>query len=244
MWNEPSTYTALSASDTFHSSGTGGALAGAAGTTASGACECAAVAKARMPVNSRRRTARMRILRSGMRRFGIGLFAGGNGQVEAVFGRRQRTGGERSERARRIVAAVEVEHHASLRVGLAGIEEAAGAVAAAAVGAIGEHQEQLAVAFVQRFQAPGPAAMREFDDAWIRGVVDAAGDVGDWDGLARGMRQEARCNAPLRRRRPVVEADEAGAGFGVGMLDPQRMAIAALDHHGNTLALVEADRAR
>src|SRR5688500_10437567 len=99
MWNEPSTYTALSASDTFHSSGTGGALAGAASGLAAGACECAAVARARMPVNSRRRTARMRILRSGLRRFGIDLFAGGDGQVEAVFRGRQRTGGERCERA-------------------------------------------------------------------------------------------------------------------------------------------------
>src|SRR5690606_30284851 len=87
------------------------------------------------------------LLRHGL---AIGLLAGLDMQVQPVFRRWQRAGGEQGEGARRVVGAVEIDHDVALRIRHRRIDEAAGAVAAVAAGAIGKDQEQRPFAFVQR----------------------------------------------------------------------------------------------
>ena len=58
------------------------------------------------------------------------------------------------------------------------------------------------------------------------------------------MRNVAAFEAPRFLQGPVVQADEPRARFGIGMLDAQRVATAALDHRQRALAFVETDHAR
>src|SRR5688572_10989830 len=98
----------------------------------------------------------------------VGLLAGDDFQVEAVFRRRQRTGRERRECTRRVVTLVEVQNDIARRIGLRNVEEATRRIAAMAAGAVGEDQRQTTAAFVQRLDPDGLVAALEFDRPGIR----------------------------------------------------------------------------
>src|SRR5690606_37016281 len=102
----------------------------------------------------------------------VGLLAGGDRQRQAVLVRRQRAGRVRRERTRRVVGAVEVELHAALRIRGRCVQEAAGAIAAVAVGGVGEDQEQLSVAAVKRLQPVLLPLALEHHSAGIRRGVE------------------------------------------------------------------------
>ena len=62
--------------------------------------------------------------------------------------------------------------------------------------------------------------------------------------LPGGCGDELAVDLPVRAARPVLDALEAGARRRIGMLDPQRIALATLDHGHHALAFVEAELAR
>src|SRR5688500_487560 len=113
-----------------------------------------------------------------------------------------------------------------------------------AAGAIGVDQEQLAIALVQRFEPERLAVALELDRAGIRNLLGRADDVDDGNGPARGVGDELAVELPVTTTRPILELAEVDPGRCIGVLDPERIAIATPDHGGDAVAFVETDRAR
>src|SRR5688572_31357121 len=131
MWNEPSRYTLLSLSDTFHSSGTGvGVATGVAADNGNAAARTSAVNQA------------WRMQDSSGSMFGVDLLSRDDGEIEPVRGRRQRTGGVRRERAGRVLAVVEIDLDAAVGAGPRDVEVPARGIAAVPARAVGVDKEQ------------------------------------------------------------------------------------------------------
>ncbi|KAG1240110.1 hypothetical protein G6F68_017982 [Rhizopus microsporus] len=79
----------------------------------------------------------------------------------------------------------EIDAHRAVGSGCIGVQVAAGRIAAAATGAVGEDQEQRLPGGTDRFQTPVAAIALELDRARIGHLCGQAGDVDDRQRLAR-----------------------------------------------------------
>jgi len=137
-------------------------------------------------------------------RTGVLLLARGDGDVQPILRRRQRTGGERREGARRVVGAVEVQHHLAGFIEAAGrqrgVEEARGTVSLLAGGAVGKDEKQLAAGFfLVGQQLKAPSVTLEHRAPRHRDLVDGADRGADLErAAARTAPNRPRCARPDR----------------------------------------------
>jgi hypothetical protein len=161
-------------------------------------------------------------------------FAGFDRDGQAAGGSGQRAGGVGGEGAGRVIGFVEVEDD-GVPGGDRGFQEAAGAVGGFAGGAVLEDEEERA--FVDgRVKAEGLALEAELGVAGAELVDAEAEDGGDAEGLGWVVAMVGGLDAVLGADGVPAEAVEVAAGFGVGVLDADADAVAALDDEHEDLA--------
>jgi hypothetical protein len=162
----------------------------------------------------------------------VAFFAGGDGYRETVGFGGERAGGVGGVAAGWVVSVVEVEDNGAGFVeavgGEGGVEEAAGAVGGGAAGEVAEVEEE-GVAFDEGFELVGLAVDLKFRVAGSLLFAGLAEDVEDAESLGRGVGNPLGGDAEVGVGSVPVEAAEVDAGGGVGVLDPEVVAVAAMD---------------
>ena len=162
----------------------------------------------------------------------VAFFAGGDGDGEAVLVGGEGAGGVGGVAAGRVVGEVEVDDEGAGFVdavgGEAGGEEAAGAVGGGAAGEVAEVEEE-GFSFDERFELIGLAVDLEFGIARSLLFAGLAEDVEDAEGPGGGVGNPLGGDAEAGVGRVPVEAAEVDAGGGVGVLNAEVVAVAAMD---------------
>src|SRR5256714_9100409 len=152
---------------------------------------------------------------------GVPLLARIDPELQAVLRRRQRTGREVIQRARRVEGLVEI-HPRRMALRQRDVQEPSPAVGLMSAGAVGEHDEQLLVArrLQHGIEPPLAAILPEYHSPRRLRLLLHAKDVHDLQAPRRLVRLEAGVADPVDAHPEVGESAEVAAGGVVPIAHP------------------------